>query len=111
MSENVLKSLSEYSFTDIIDMSRDSFDEVMKADKSNIGYLMNLKKLLSMHYQCIWSNIEGLTHLHNHKSADDKIQEDCVQTIRNLFGVLFSIEYKACCLHDKIKELSEQVTD
>lgn len=111
MSENVPKSLSEYSFTDIIDMSRDSFDEVMKSDKSNIGYLTNLKKLLSMHYQCIWLQIEGLTQLHNHKSVDDKIQEDCVQTIRNLFGVLFSIEYKACCLHDKIKELSEQATD
>lgn len=111
MSENVIKSLSEYSFTDIINMSKDSFDEVMKSDKSNIGYLTNLKKLLIMHYQCIWSHIEGLTQLHNLKSADDKVQEDCVQTIRNLFGVLFSIEYKACCLHDKIKELSEQVTD
>lgn len=111
MSENVLKSLSEYSFTDIINMSRDSFDEVMKSDTSNIGYLTNLKKLLSMHYQCIWSHIEGLTQLHNNKSANDKVKEDCVQTIRNLFGILFSIEYKACCLHDKIKELSEQVTD
>ena len=111
MSENVLKSLSEYSFTDIINMSKDSFDEVMISDKSNIGYLINLKKLLSMHYQCIWSHIEGLTQLHNNKSANDKVQEECVQTIRNLFGVLFSIEYKACCLHDKIKELSEPVTD
>lgn len=111
MSENVPKSLSEYSFTDIIDMSRDSFDEVMKADKSNIGYLTNLKKLLSMHYQCIWSNIEGLTQLHNCRDVSDKVQEECISTIRNLFGILFSIEYKACCLHDKIKELSEQVTD
>lgn len=37
-----LKSLSEYSFSELIDMKKETFDKVMEHDNSNIGFLTNL---------------------------------------------------------------------
>lgn len=104
-----LKSLSEYSFSEFVDMKKETFDKVMEQDTSNIGFLTNLRKLLSLQYDCIRVQINALS-TRCVESTDEFEKSQCVTTIQNMYGILFSLEYKACCIYNKIKESQSQIT-
>lgn len=104
-----LKSLSEYSFSEFIDMKKETFDKVMEHDNSNIGFLTNLRKLLSLQYDCIQVQVNALSSKCV-ESTDDLEKSQCISTIKNMYGILFSMEYKACCIYNKIKESQSKMT-
>lgn len=106
---NTVKGFSDYSFSELIDLSKEQFDLVLSRDDSNVGYLENLRKLLSAHYDGVKVQIDALTELHNDKDTDNETKQDCIETIKGMYKILFSIEYKACAIYGKTQSLMEQL--
>lgn len=106
---NTVKRFSDYSFSELIDLSKGQFDLVLSRDDSNVGYLENLRKLLSAHYDGVKVQIDALTELHNDKDTDNETKQDCIETIKGMYKILFSIEYKACAIYGKTQSLMEQL--
>lgn len=106
---NTVKGFSDYSFSELIDLSKEQFDLVLSRDDSNVGYLENLRKLLSAHYDGVKVQIDALTELHNDKDTDNETKQDCIETIKGMYKILFSIEYKACAIYGKTQSLMKQL--
>lgn len=106
---NTVKEFSDYSFSELIDLSKEQFDLVLSRDDSNIGYLENLRKLLSAHYDGVKVQIDALSELHNNKDTDVDTKQKCIETIKGMYKILFSIEYKACAIYKKTQSLMEQL--
>lgn len=106
---NTVKEFSDYSFSELIDLSKEQFDLVLSRDDSNVGYLENLRKLLSAHYDGVKVQIDALSELHNNKDTDEVTKQKCIETIKGMYKILFSIEYKACAIYEKVKRLTEQI--
>jgi len=105
---STVKRFSDYSFSELIDLSKEQFDLVLSRDDSNIGYLENLRKLLSVHYESVKVQVDALTELYNNKDTDEATKQKCIKTIKGMYKILFSIEYKACAIYEKTKSLTEQ---
>lgn len=106
---STVKKFSDFSFSQLIDLSKEQFDVVLSRDNSNIGYLTNLRKLLSAHYEGVKVQIDALSELHNNPDTDVKTKQKCIETIKGMYKILFSIEYKACAIYEKVKRLTEQI--
>lgn len=103
MKESILK-LSDYSFSELVDLHREQFDAVLDKDTSNITYLTNLRKLISMHYDNIKLQVDLLSEKVIN-STENEIKGKCLDIIKDMYFILFSLEYKACAINDKIKKL------
>lgn len=106
---NSFKSISDYTFSELVDMKKEQFDEMIKYDKSSVGYLTNLKKLLSLQYDGIKVQIDALSKMSADSSTDEDTKAKCLTTIQNMYAILFSLEYKACVIYQKIQNLTEQM--
>lgn len=108
-SGNFIKPISEYTFSELVDMKREQFDMMFKHDESSVGYLTNLKKLLSLQYDSIKVQIDALSKMSVDSSTDEETKVKCLTTIQNMYAILFSLEYKACVIHQKIQNLTAQM--
>lgn len=103
------KTLSEYSFSELVDLKKEQFDRAFEHDESSVGYLTNLRKLLSLHYDSINVQIDSLSKMAVDDSTDEETKSKCLTTIQNMYGILFSLEYKACVIYQKIQKLTAQM--
>ena len=101
-----IKALQDYSFSELVDLHREQFDIVLAKDTSNITYLTNLRKLISVHYDNIKLQIDLLSEMANNTSTDSTVKDKCISTIKDMYFILFSLEYKACAIYDKVKKLT-----
>lgn len=104
-----VKALQDYSFSELVDLHREQFDTVLAKDTSNITYLTNLRKLISVHYDSIKLQMDLLSEMAN-TSTDSTVKDKCISTIKDMYFILFSLEYKACAINNKVKKLTVQMT-
>lgn len=102
------KKLSECSFSELVDMKKEQFDKVLEYDDSNVGYLTNLRKMLSLQYDGIKVQIDALSKMAVSEGTSEETSQKCLSTIQSMYGILFSLEYKACAIYQKIQKLTEQ---
>ena len=109
----VKKNLTDFEFSEIIDMKQEEFDSAMTNDKSSIGLISNLRNLLVMQYEENRITIESLTNkaLSSDKSGDKETSDKCRDLISQLYGIQFGIEYKVCKIEGRIITLASQVND
>lgn len=101
-----LKPLSDYSFSELVDLKKSQFDSVLENDESNIGFLTNVKKMMSMEYDQIAVQVKALSSMASDSETDEETKSKCLNTIKGMYAILFSLEYKACAITEKIKKLT-----
>lgn len=103
-----LKSFSDYTLSELIDMKKEQFDTILEHDKSNVGYLSSFQKLMSLQYDSIKIQVAALSEMAVDKNTDEETKLKCLSTIKSMYGILFSLEYKACAVHQKALKLMAQ---
>ena len=89
-------------------MKKEQFDKALEYDDSNIGFLTNLRKMLSLQYEGIRVQVDALSKLSVNEDTDEETKAKCLSTIQSMYGILFSLEYKACAIYQKVQNLTAQ---
>lgn len=105
-----MKKLEEYKFEEIVDMKREEFDEALSATDFNIGSLESLRKLLSITYDNMKIRIDALSSLANKDTTSDEDKKKAVDTIEQMYLIMFSMEYKATAIYERVKKSQEQLS-
>ena len=100
------KPICEYTFSELVCMKKEEFDSVLNNDDSGVGFLINMRKLISMQYEQIKYQVDALTKKSLDSDADLYTKSKCISTIKGLYAILFNLEYKACALYEKVKDMS-----
>lgn len=105
-----VKPLEEYEkFSEIADMKREEFEQSLKLSKMNIGTLESLRKFMSLQYESMAVTVSALSELMVKPDTSEADKEQAKTTIQNMYLIMFSLEYKATLIHNKVTEMSRQL--
>lgn len=110
MSCKEIMKLEGYKFAEIIDMKREDFDKALSMSEMNVGTLESLRKLLSLHYEQMQVQVNALTELVVSEDTCDADKEQALSTIKQMYLIMFSMEYKASAIYSKVQKLQEQLS-
>lgn len=105
-----IKKLEDCMFSEIIDMSREDFDESLAISEMNVGSLESLRKLISLQYDKMSAQISALSELIVNRETPEESRTQANETIKNMYLIMFSMEYKATAIYNVVKEAQEQLS-
>ena len=93
---------------DLLNMKKADFDKAMKEDKTSVEDLLSIVNYLKYQYLLATRHIEELK-----KTAlalpDGDNKNQCLETIRNLYGYANRFEYMIVQMNEKVDRLSQGV--
>lgn len=113
MNDNALeevKPLERYKYNEIIDMKREVFDKSLAITEMNVGTLESLRKVLSVHYDNMKVQVDALSKLASKEETPEADKEKAVETIEQMYLIMFSMEYKATAIYDRVKKAQAQLS-
>lgn len=109
MSNEEIKPLEDCKFSEIIDMKREVFDESLSMSTMNVGTLESLRKLLSLQFDNMKVRIDALSELASNEETSEEDKRSAIKTIEQMYLIMFSMEYKATAIYEKVKKSQEQL--
>ena len=105
-----IKPLEDYEkFSEIIDLKREDFEQSLKVSKMNVGMLESLRKMMSLQHESMAVTISALSELMVKPDTSEADKEQAKNTIQNMYLIMFSLEYKATLIHNKVTKMSRQL--
>lgn len=104
--EKKKSTLSDTSFSQLIDMSKQDFDNWLESKKLTLGETKTLYNFLSLTWFQSNDIKDALMTKHQKPETTEEEKENIIATVKDILLKMMSLEYKVCRLKEREVELS-----